>query len=143
MTDDVFIDFILGGFYGLMAWFFGGLDGLLKLLIALCVIDYLSGTLVAFYKNILSSSTGFKGIMKKCIMLTFVGIAHLIDKLLLGDTAALRTAVCLFYIANEGMSIIENGDALGIPIPKALTKHFAGLKDRDEQETDDEGKKSE
>ena len=143
MTDDVFLDFILGGIYGLLVWFFGGLDGLLKLLLALIVIDYLSGTLVAWRKNILSSSYGFYGICKKCVMLTFVGIAHLVDNLLPGDAAALRLAVCMFYIANEGMSIIENGDRLGIPIPKALTQHFSKLShDDDEHEKLNEEKKA-
>ncbi len=61
-------------------------------------------------------------------MFSFVGIAHILDKYMLGDTQALRTAVCLFYIGNEGLSIIENADNLGVPFPKALKDRFLGLK---------------
>lgn len=138
MTDDVFIDFILGSFVGLLAWFFGGLDGLMKILLALCVIDYCSGTCVAWYKNILSSSIGFRGIVKKCIMLTFVGIAHLLDiyivKDFLGGTGIIRPVVCMFYISNEGLSIIENADKLGIPIPQILRSKLLHLKSEHNQE---------
>ena len=127
-SDDTIVDFIFGGFVGLLAWFFGGLDGFLKVLIAFSVIDYTSGTAAAWTENIISSSVGFKGIVKKCVIFTFVGIAHLVDRYLPGGTEALRTAVCLFYIGNEGISIIENADRLHIPIPQALKKHFIHLK---------------
>ena len=128
VSDETIIDFIFGGLVGLLAWFFGGLDGFLKVLIAFSVIDYLSGTAAAWTKNTISSSVGFKGIVKKCVIFTFVGIANLVDRYLLGGTEALRTAVCLFYIGNEGISIIENADRLNIPIPQALKKHFIHLK---------------
>ena len=73
VSDETIIDFIFCGLVGLLAWFFGGLDGFLKVLIAFSVIDYLSGRAAAWTKNIISSSVGFKGIVKKCIIFTFVG----------------------------------------------------------------------
>ena len=146
MTDDVFIDFFLGSLIGLLAWFFGGLDGLMKILLAFCVIDYFSGTCVAWYKNILSSSIGFRGIIKKCIMLTFVGIAHLLDiyivKDFLGGSGIIRPVVCLFYISNEGISIIENADRIGIPIPDILRKKLLIMKEN-HQENKTDAEKSE
>ena len=104
MTENVF-DFTAGVFIGLLAWFFGGLDGYLKVLVAFVVIDYVSGICAAFMKGIISSKTGFNGIMKKCVMLTFVGIAHLLDKYLVGTftggSEVMRSAVCLFYGGTE------------------------------------------
>ena len=67
-------------------------------------------------------------------MFSFVGIAHLLDKYLLGDSQALRVAVALFYIGNEGISIIENADALGVPFPKVLKDKFLGLKENSKAE---------
>ena len=126
--SDTTLDFAMGTIIGLAGWFFGGMDGFLKVLIAFAVIDYVSGTSLAFVNGTLSSSAGFKGILRKCVMLSFVGIAHLLDKYLLGGTAVVRTAVILFYVGNEGISIIENADSLGIPIPQMLKDRFLRLK---------------
>ena len=127
--NDTALDFALASIIGVMGWFFGGLDGFVKVLLTFTVIDYLSGMAVAIWvKHNLSSSVGFKGITKKCLMFSFVGIAHVLDKYMLGDSQLLRTAVCVFYIGNEGLSIIENADALGVPFPKALKDKFLELK---------------
>ena len=146
MTDtvtDCGLDFVMGGFIGLMSWLFGGLDGFVKVLLTFTVIDYLSGIAAAIWvKHNLSSSAGFKGISRKCLMFSFVGIAHVLDKHLLGDTQMLRTAVCLFYTGNEGLSIIENADVLGVPFPKILRDKFLELKthkDTKKKKKDEEG----
>ena len=127
--SDAAENFMIGSLIGLFGWFFGGLDGFVKVLLTFAIIDYFSGLSVAVWvhRN-LSSSIGFKGITKKCLMFSFVGIAHILDKYLLGGTRALRTAVCLFYIGNEGISIIENADMLGVPFPQMLKDRFLGLK---------------
>ena len=132
---ELFDNFIVGGIVALFTWFFGGLDDVFKILLALAVVDYLSGTCSAWYQNKLSSSTGFKGIVKKCIMFTFIGIANLIDKVMPGNSEAVKLVVCLFYIGNEGMSIIENADKIGIPIPEFLRKRFITMKKENDEHT--------
>ena len=130
IVNETSVNFGIGAIVGLFGWFFGGLDGFFKVLLTFAVIDYFSGLSVAIFVNHnLSSTVGFKGITKKCLMFSFVGIAHILDKYLLGGTRALRTAVCLFYIGNEGISVIENTDALGIPFPQMLKDRFLGLKE--------------
>ena len=136
LANDTVVDFALGSGIGLLSWFFGGLDGLLKVLLVLIIIDYFSGLSVAWLNRTISSATGFKGITKKCIMLTFVGIAHLLDTIIPDDGGAIRSIVCLFYIANEGKSIIENADRLGIPIPHMLLKHFNNIRKQGEGKHD-------
>ena len=123
MNDEV-SEFLIAGFVGLAGWFFGGLDGYIKVLIAFTVIDYISGVCRAGAEGKISSAVGFKGIARKIIMFFLVGIAHIIDKHMLNDNQALKVAVCLFYIGNEGISIIENADKLGVPIPKFLHGKF-------------------
>ena len=123
MNDEV-SEFLIAGIVGILGWFFGGLDGYIKVLIAFTVIDYISGVCRAGAEGKISSAVGFKGIARKIIMFFLVGIAHIIDKHMLNDNQALKVAVCLFYIGNEGISIIENADKLGVPIPKFLHGKF-------------------
>ena len=52
------------------------------------------------------------------------GVANIIDVHMLGNSATLKTAVCLFYIGNEGISIVENAEKLNVPIPKFLHGKF-------------------
>ena len=123
MTDDL-LGFLYAAFIGIIAWFFGGLDGFIKVLLAFSVVDYFSGVAVAFVHRNISSKIGFNGILKKCVMFALVGIANLVDHTFLGSSDAVRTVVVLFYIGNEGVSIMENAYKLGVPFPDALKNRF-------------------
>lgn len=133
MNDEV-SEFMIAGIVGLSGWFFGGLDGFIKVLITCTVIDYISGVCRAGSEGKISSSVAFKGIARKIVMFLLVGIAHIIDEHMLGNTQALKTAVCLFYIGNEGISIIENAEKLGVPIPKFLHGKFLKFTETNEEE---------
>ena len=124
-----FLEFLIASIIGLFGWFFGGIDGFFLVLIASSFVDYVSGVCAAGVKHEISSATGFLGIARKLFMFSLVGIAHLIDKYLLGNTETLRAAVCLFYIGNEGISILENAIKLKIPIPDFLREKFLTMKD--------------
>lgn len=136
MSDDLIgcaIDFVCGGSIGLMAWFFGGRDGFLMVLLAFMVIDQLSGLAAGWKEHKLSSDTGFTGLLRKGIILAFVGMAHLIDTYIIkdtviGNTEAIRSGVCMFYIANEGISIFENAERLNIPVPAFIRDRLDNLK---------------
>lgn len=117
--------------------FFGNFDGIVQVLLAFSIIDYLSGTCAAWYQHKVSLSTSFQGIAKKFILFTFVGIANLIDKNMFGQGDVMRMAVCLFYIGNEGISIIENADKLGIVIPSLLRRKFLTMKEEQEKNKDE------
>lgn len=135
MIKDI-IDFVAASVIGFAAYFFGGLDGFMQVLIILVIVDYVSGLCAAGVKHEISSSAGFNGIARKVFIFALVGISHVIDQQFLGDSATLKTAVCMFYIGNEGVSILENADKLGIPLPKILMKNFKQFKAHDEQHTD-------
>ena len=102
---------------GWLGWFLGGLDGLLYALVAFVVLDYITGVMCAVVDKTLSSAVGFKGIFRKILIFALVGVGHLIDTQVIGTGAVLRTAVIFFYIANEGLSLVENAAHLGLPIP--------------------------
>ena len=107
----------VGGWFG---WLLGGLDGFLYALIALVVIDYITGVMCAVLEKRLSSEVGARGIFKKVLIFMLVGIGSIIDRQIIGDGSVLRTAVIFFYISNEGISIIENSSRIGLPIPQKL-----------------------
>lgn len=137
--NDEFSEFLIASIVGLAGWFFGGLDGFMKVLIACTVIDYITGICKAWKRGEISSEVGFNGIARKVIMFLFVGLANIIDVHMLGNTAALRTAVCLFYIGNEGISIVENAEKLNVPIPQFLHGKFLSFTEENQRkEVEDE-----
>jgi toxin secretion/phage lysis holin len=108
---------------------FGGWDYLLMVLVALTVIDYLTGVMAAFVEKQLASEAGFKGIAQKVIVFMLVAVANFVDTLLWEQTL-IRDTTILFYIVNEIISITENAGRAGLPIPNALRKAIDLLKDR-------------
>ena len=117
-------------FGGFLGWFLGGVDGFLYALIAFTVIDYITGVMCAITDKNLSSSIGFKGICRKVLIFTLVGIGNSVDVYVLGQGGVLRTAVIFFYLSNEGVSILENSAHLGLPIPEKLKEVLEQLHER-------------
>lgn len=117
-------------FGGFLGWFLGGVDGFLYALIAFTVIDYITGVMCAITDKNLSSSIGFKGICRKVLIFTLVGIGNIVDVYVLGQGGVLRTAVIFFYLSNEGVSILENSAHLGLPIPAKLKEVLEQLHER-------------
>lgn len=126
------LQFILTAIGGYVGWFIGGFDGLTYALLAFVVIDYISGVMVAIIEKKLSSSIGFKGIFKKVLIFTFVGVGHIVDFYILKNGSAVRTAVIFFYLSNEGLSIVENAAKIGLPVPENLKKVFTELNKEDD-----------
>lgn len=124
-----------------LGFLFGEVTGLFWALIAFMALDYVTGIINAIVSKKLSSAVGFKGLAKKFVILIFVAVGHIIDTYILGGTPAIMSAVMLFYLANEGISIIENAAKLGLPVPKKLVEILEQLKEKSEKKEgeDDEG----
>ena len=105
----------------------GGLDVAMIALLVAIVLDYVSGVIKAYVTKQLSSQIGFKGIVKKTAVLMIVMLAVLVDRVT-GDTGAIRTLVIYYFVANEGLSIIENLGQAGVPIPQSIKKALKALK---------------
>ena len=101
-------------------YLFGGWDIALIVLVAFMVLDYATGMMWAYIQKTLNSQIGFRGLIKKCMILVVLIIAVLLDRMINSGTAVFRTLVCYFYIANEGISLLENVSHLGLPIPDKL-----------------------
>ncbi len=124
------IQLAFAGVGGWLGYFLGGCDGLLIALLAFVTVDYITGIMCAIADKKLSSSVGFKGICRKVLIFTLVGIAHIVDVNVIGDGSVLRTAVIFFYLSNEGVSLLENAAHLGLPIPEKLKEVLEQLHDR-------------
>ena len=110
-----------------LIYLLGGLDIALTCLLIAIVLDYVSGMLKAFITKQVSSKIGFKGIMKKVSILLVVMLAVLIDRVT-GETGAIRTLVVYYFVANEGLSVLENLGQAGVPIPQSIKKALKALK---------------
>lgn len=112
---------------GALAGALGGVDTVLKVLVAFMAMDYLTGLLVGWMGRSaktetghLDSKTGFAGLAKKGLMLLMVLMAALLDRALGTETAVFRSLMIWFYIANEGLSILENLSLAGVPFPQRV-----------------------
>lgn len=135
MNVGEWIKVVLAAISGGLAWFFGPWDALIMVLVGFVLVDYLMGVINAAMKKELSSAVGFKGLLRKVVIFLMVGIGTLLDNIIVpGANGAIRMAVCTFYIANEGLSIMENAAAVGVPMPPKLKEILAQLRDKDEKE---------
>ena len=103
-----------------MYWVFGEFDGFLYSLVAFVMINYITGLMTAFLQNKISNWIKFNEICKKIAIFCLVGIGHIIDTQVIENGNVIRTIVIFFYLSNEGISIIENVSAIGLPVPKKL-----------------------
>ena len=116
-------------------YLFGGWDAAIGILIEFMCLDYATGVIVAYQNNLLDSEVGFKGLVKKFMILVILIVAVMLDRLMNTGTWVFRTLVCYFYIANEGISLLENVSNLGVKIPDKLKDALVQLnKDESEEE---------
>ena len=117
-------------------YIFGSWDLAIQVLIVFMTLDYGTGVLYAYLIGQLSSEVGFKGLVKKCMILVVLIIGVMLDRMLGNGTWVFRTLVCYFYIANEGISLLENVANIGIPIPNKIRNALEQLNKDDDKESE-------
>lgn len=108
----------------------GGIDYSLIALLIIMALDYITGVISAIYNKELSSRIGAKGILKKVLMLCIIGLSVIVDRLT-GETGAVRTLVIYYYVANEGISILENLVECDVPFPDKVLEVLKQLQNKD------------
>ena len=108
-------------------WLLGGFDVAIQCLIVAIILDYISGLIKAYNTKTLSSNIGFRGILKKVGILVVVMLAVLVDRVTINN-GGIRTLVIYYFVANEGLSILENLAQAGLPIPKSLKNALKVIK---------------
>lgn len=111
----------------------GGMDSMIYALIALCIVDYITGMFTAFKTGQWDSSTGFRGILKKFVIFAVVALCNTIDTAM-GMHILRQMAICA-YALNEAGSIIENVDRAGYGqyIPDVIRNALARLSEQAEE----------
>lgn len=112
-----------------LTWLLGAWDTPLGILVLFITLDYATGVIRGYVNKELSSDVGLKGIARKAVIFIVLIVAVSLDRLMNTGSWVFRTLVCYFYIANEGLSLIENCGALGLPIPPKIREALAQLKD--------------
>ncbi|QEY33745.1 phage holin family protein [Caproiciproducens galactitolivorans] len=118
----------------------GGWDESLQVLITFMAVDYVLGIIIALVwksspkteDGSFESNASLKGLFRKGGILAIVYMAVQID-MLAGNSSYIRNTVILFFIANEGFSIIENLGIMGLPMPEVIKNAFAAIKKQSEQ----------
>lgn len=139
-TTKNIIRLIISAVGGFIVELIGGVDTILKALLIFMIVDYLTGILVAFvfHKSTktknggASSKEGLKGIVKKLCILLFVGLAHMLDVVM--GTQYIRAMTIIFFLANEGLSVLENMGLMGIKYPVFFVKALEVLREKSESE---------
>ena len=137
---------IIGAIGGVVVYALGGWDLALQTLLVFMLFDYITGLITAgiFKKSkksangALESHAGFKGIIKKCMIMLFVVMGHQLDNIIGLDFV--RYAVIIAFMANEAISIIENAGLMGIYIPSALKQAIDILRKKENENANDDKK---
>lgn len=133
---------LVGGAAAGAAGLLGGWDATLQVLLLVLALDFVTGLLVAFLGRSsktegggFSSKESFLGLTRKVMVLILIAVAVAIDRAL-GTPGVLRLAVSMFYVANEGLSILENAALLGLPLPQALIAALEAMRDKGDKPPD-------
>lgn len=143
MRDINVLSGIAGVVGSIIGYLYGEWSELLSLLLFVVATDYITGWIASAYEGKkgkglgLSSRIGFKGIAKKVFIFILVGMAYKVD-MVTGSEGAIQTAVIYFYVANEGLSIIENAGRLNLPVPRVLVDVVGVLKVKSGKEEEEE-----
>ena len=129
-----FIELVIAALGAWIGLFLGECDKLIIALVVFIVADYLTGVMRATIEKKLSSEVGFRGICKKILIFVMVGIANVLDTKVIGVPGVLRTAAIFFYISNEGISLLENAVAVGLPVPEQIRDVLEQLRKEKEYE---------
>ena len=120
-----------GGAIG--AYLFGAEYASLMILLLFMAFDYITGVWAGYVNQELSSAVGFRGIVRKVLMLVPIAMAVQLDRLGGLDPPILTLIVLWGLVANEGLSILENLAAAGVPVPERLRAALAGLREKSEE----------
>lgn len=142
MTWDKIIKF-LAGIAGAVAGLFGEWTVTLTILVAVMMIDYITGWIVAWCGKSpktesggLSSKVGFVGIAKKGFIMLLVLLATLLDRAIGNEAMVFQSSLVFYYIANEGLSILENAALMGVKFPEKLRKALEALREKEDEPPD-------
>ena len=128
-------ELVTGIFGGVVTYVLGGWDIALITLAVFMLLDYITGMCASYITKEWNSETGAVGLVKKGTIILLIVLGVFLDRLVTGDTWIFRNVIAMFYIANEGLSVVENCGRIGLPIPKRLLDALEQLRNDNDTET--------
>lgn len=132
------------GLIGAAAGLLGGWTMLLTILAWFMVIDYATGLIVAWRGRSpksehggVSSKAGFDGLIRKAFIMLVVLVATLLDRAIGNQSSVFQTAATMYYIANEGISILENTSLMGVKYPTFVLRALETMRDASDKGGED------
>ena len=122
---------------GAATYIFGPWDAMILALVCVVAIDYLTGVAKALILKQLDSGVGFRGLLKKVFIFALLALATVIGRMSPAANQVIRGAVIAFYVANEGISILENAGEIGLPLPDALRRALKRFSEAEEKKETD------
>ncbi|EOA3459069.1 holin family protein [Enterococcus hirae] len=119
----IFISFAGGVIAGLL----GGIDTIMHALIFLMIVDYITGLAKGAKNKQLNSEIGFIGLLKKAMILVVVMVAVELERMT-SNAMPIREIIIMFYVANEGISLLENISEF-LPLPEKLKDYFTQIRE--------------
>ena len=130
---------VLAAVAGAVAGLFGEWNTMLTIRVVMMTVDYISGWIVAWCGKSpktegggLSSKVGFIGLARKGFIMLLVLVATLLDRAI-GDGSVFQSSLVLYYIANEGLSELENAALLGVPFPEKMRRALETLREKEDE----------
>lgn len=131
---------------GFIVGLFGEWPVALTILVVMMAMDYASGVLVGIARKSLktengglSSKVGFQGIARKGFVMLIVLVATLLDRAIGNTAMVFQSATVFYYIANEGLSLLENADLMGVPFPSFIRDRLETMRHEKDKPPDEEG----
>lgn len=129
---------------GMIAGLYGEWTAALTILAVMMVVDYITGVMVAITGRSpktdgggLSSKVGFVGIARKGFIMLIVLVATQLDRAIGNTSMVFQTATVFYYIANEGLSILENADLMGVPFPRWIKEKLETMRESKDKPPDE------
>ena len=135
MNWKINFELVTGIFGGVFTYLLGGWDIAMITLAVFMVLDYITGMCASYITKEWNSETGAVGLVKKGTIILLIVLGVFLDRLVTGDTWIFRNVIAMFYIANEGLSVVENCGRIGLPIPKRLLDALEQLRNDNDTET--------
>lgn len=126
------ISICIGLIGGVLVNYLGGMDVILHTILFLVIVDYITGLAKAWKQKQISSEIGFLGLLKKAMIFIVIAISVEIEKLT-NHNIPLREVVIMFYISNEGISLLENLSEF-VPLPDKIADYFIQIRNKREKE---------
>lgn len=102
-----------------LLWMFGPINAIFITFFVMLSIGIITSILVLLVKGSKTKNKA-KFIIKEVFVIFVLALACALDKLIVLPAGKIKTVVALFYIYQQGLTILRNAQTMGLPLPKVI-----------------------